>query len=527
MYWIKDILRSIETGSLQIINDSKTPSGEPHVGSLRGVLIHNAIFQILKRENIQARYNFGSDDYDPLDAIPKGYENLYEKYLGMPLCNVPAPPNSKYGDIAQHFSSSFLNIFKKLEIQAETYRMRDVYRKGKFNEAIDKILSNKDAIYKIYDQLGSVKKSSEWYPFQPICENCHKIGTTISTSYDGKEVTYNCQTDSVNWAKGCGYRGKISPFDGNGKLPWKMEWVAKWMTFGITIEGGGMDHNTKGGARDVTEAVFETVFKKKSPINIPYGFFLFDKAKMSSSKGIGASAKEIMDFLSPEIVRYLMLAIPPKRSINFSLKEKYIDKLHNDFDSVRESAFSKKVDEDNSLQKEIFFLSDSINKSYFLPSFSTIKVWVQLPHIDILKSTEQLSENILSDIEKTRLESRVQTAKYWLKYYAESSSKFELQQSILPSMYEKLESVHLDFLNQFSKDLSSTKWKSEFIKQQVFDSARSVSISPKIAFQAIYIVFLNKLKGPQVGNLLSCLKSEWCINRLTEIQINKPKYHVN
>ena len=159
MFWIEEVINKVDKSKFQIINDSKTPSGEPHVGSLRGVLIHDAIFKFLNSHDIPAKYTFGSDDYDPLDEIPKGQDEHFEKYLGMPLCNVPAPVNSNYTDMADHFISGFFETFRKLGVQTETYRMRDIYRSGKFNNAIDKILSNSDKIRGIYESISGSKKS--------------------------------------------------------------------------------------------------------------------------------------------------------------------------------------------------------------------------------------------------------------------------------------------------------------------------------------------------------------------------------
>jgi len=41
-------------------------------------------------------------------------------------------------------------------------------------------------------------------------------------------------------------RREISPYGGNGKLPWKVDWAAHWKVVGITIEGAGKDHASKG-----------------------------------------------------------------------------------------------------------------------------------------------------------------------------------------------------------------------------------------------------------------------------------------
>ncbi|MGH8549736.1 MAG: lysine--tRNA ligase, partial [Methylococcales bacterium] len=232
LMWYEKIIEGL-TGP-QIINDSKTPSGRVHVGSLRGVLIHDAIYRALLDGGTEVTYQYGVDDYDPLDGLPADGVPSLQEYMGCPLCNIPAPAGSKATDLADHYIAEFLDIFKELGVGAQVYRMRDIYRSGRFNEAIDTILKKSDVVRKIYADLSHADRPDNWHPFQVICENCGKIGTTQVTAYDGEEVTYQCREDLVSWARGCGCNSKVSPFDGNGKLPWKLEWAAKWHTFGIT-----------------------------------------------------------------------------------------------------------------------------------------------------------------------------------------------------------------------------------------------------------------------------------------------------
>jgi len=86
-------------------------------------------------------------------------------------------------------------------------------------------LDNAEKIQDIYQKVsGSQKKEAGWLPFQVICEKCQKLGTTKVFAWDGKEVSYKCEPNLVKWAVGCGHEGKISPFGGNGKLPWKVDW---------------------------------------------------------------------------------------------------------------------------------------------------------------------------------------------------------------------------------------------------------------------------------------------------------------
>lgn len=256
---------------------------------------------------------------------------------GAPLCTIPPPAGSSATDLADHYISEFLAIFDELGVGAEIYRTRDLYRSGRFNEAIDAILKNADTVRKVYAEVSKAIRPAAWLPFQIICEGCGKIGTTEVTDYDGKEVTYECKPALVTWATGCGHRGRVAPFDGNGKLPWKLEWVAKWHTLGVTIEGAGKDHCTRGGSREVAVACFRAIFGAKPPLNVPYEFFLVGGAKMSSSKSVGTSARDMADLLPPEILRFLMIRTPPKKTVNFSTDQDYLVKLYNEHDRLVES----------------------------------------------------------------------------------------------------------------------------------------------------------------------------------------------
>ena len=79
----------------------------------------------------------------------------------------------------------------------------------------------------------------------------------------------------MKWAIGCGYEGKVSPFNGTGKLMWKVDWPAHWKTVGITVEGAGKDHSSAGGSRDMAVQILKDVYNYPNPYDIPYGKFDF------------------------------------------------------------------------------------------------------------------------------------------------------------------------------------------------------------------------------------------------------------
>lgn len=520
MLWCDKIAGELD-GS-QLINDSKTPSGRVHVGALRGVLIHDAVFRAIKDRGLPVRYMFGVDDYDPLDELPAGEKEFFTPYLGAPLCNVPPPPGSPAPDIAEHYIREFFDIFRELGVEAETYRLRDIYRSGQFNEAIDAILQNAATVRRVYKEVSNSTRPDNWHPFQVICEQCGRIGTTEVTAYDGKEVVYRCRFDLVTWARGCHYSGKVSPFDGHGKLPWKLEWTAKWKVFPITVEGAGKDHTTKGGSRDVAAACLRQIFGQEPPLNIPYEFFLVGGAKMSSSRGIGSAAREIADLLPPEILRFLMVRTQPKQPVNFSPDEKSIIKLFNDFDRLHWRTYhDPKVTEE---EKRVHHLSEVQSEGDFYEAdFQLVATIIQLPHLNLVQEIEKRKGSSLTATEKRHLERRVHSARYWLTHYASHEEKIVLQES-LPQRANELVASQRAFLQQLATELPSTPWEEDTLQAKIFEVARQAPIPAAQAFQAIYRVLIDRDSGPKAGNLIAFLDLEFVAKRFTELSYSKAAF---
>lgn len=522
MDWLNKLLAD-RASAPQLVNDSKTPSGKAHVGALRGVLIHDAAFRFLRDHGIDVRYTFGCDDYDPLDELPAEHREFFEPYLGMPLCNVPPPPGSPATDLADHYITDFFGIFADLGVGATTYRLRDVYRSGRFDSAIRRILDNADTVRRVYKEVSNSVRPGSWYPFQVICEQCGRIGTTEVVDFDGSQVQYRCRRDLVSWAKGCNHEGWVSPYGGNGKLPWKLEWVAKWEVFGVTIEGGGKDHSTKGGARDVAAACLRAIFRKDPPTNIPYEFFLLAGAKMSSSRGIGASAREVSALLPPEVLRFLMLKQPPNRQVNFGTDEEHLTKLFNDFDRLRSTVYAKGGDHSTKQLFRLCMVNEEAPIPAFEPPFQLLTTLLQMPHLDVWTEIAKLKGSPLNPVEQEHATRRLRCAEYWLEHYATPEDRIVVQWS-LPRSAEQLPDVERAFLQRLSVELVGMSWTESSLQGAVFDAARATPIASAQACKAIYRVFLDRASGPRAGSLLSCLEPKFVASRLVELPFSLSRF---
>ena len=524
MFWTEEI--AAKCHGPQIINDSKTPSGRVHVGALRGVLIHDAIFRTLREKGIEARYLFGVDDFDPVDEIPKGEDEHFGKYIGWPLCNTPAPCGAE-GDMAEHYMREFWQVFADLGVQVERYRMRDVYRSGQFNAPIDMILRHAEKVRRVYKEVSNSERAAHWHPFQVICEKCGCIATTEVYAYDGALVSYRCLPEKVvnpklNLGRGCGHEGRVSPFDGRGKLPWKLEWVAKFVTFPVTIEGAGKDHSTKGGSRDVAEACLRAIYGTEPPLRVPYEFFLVGGAKMSSSRGVGASARDMADLLPPEVLRFLMIRTKPNSPVNFDVREEGIVKLFNEFDR-----YHARVNRDKSATPDeacVLRLCELAPEGdYFNANFQLISALVQMPHLDAVAEITRRKGAPLTGIERRHLDQRIASARLWVENYASEEEKTRLQE-VLPARAHELTAAQRAFLHKLAAGLRETAWEDEAMQAKVFETARLTPLEQPVAFKAIYRVLLDREAGPKAGNLLAFLDREYVIARFQELPFGRLEY---
>jgi len=518
MYWADEIAKKIISSGKYLpywVDDMKTPSGFAHIGSLRGPLIHSSLYRALLTQNVKAKYTFVFNNFDPADSLPPEFKDSLGKYMGFPLKDIPIKDN-KFKTLGDLLVNDLKSVMNELGVEAEYLYSWDMYKNGKFDEVIKIALDNSELIQDIYQKVsGSNKKVQNWLPFQAVCEKCGRIGTNKVYKWDGKYVYYKCEPEMVKWAKGCGHEGKVSPFGGTGKLPWKVDWAAHWKVIGVTIEGAGKDHASAGGSYDIAMEIASKVFGLEKPYKLPYEHFLLGGKKMSSSKGIGLKAHDLTKILPPVIARFLFLRTNYKQQINFDPKgNMIIPDLFDEYDRCFK-AYITGSDENLS---RVFELSQIKSlpekKDMFIPRFRDVANYLQQPNVKLLDKFEEIKGRKLTSDEEKILKEREKYARVWLSSYAPADFQIQMLES-LPKEAKNLNSKQKEFLNKLI-DLVQKNDSAEELQSELFELTKKINIPSLEAFSSIYLSLIGKERGPRAAWFLLSLPKDKVIERFRE-----------
>lgn len=523
MFWADTISDDIQanlkakiaSGKTLVVRDEKTASGRVHIGSMRGVAIHGLVTDVLKKAGVDATFKYEINDFDPMDGLPVYLDKEeYGRYMGKQLFSIPSP-DGKAENFAEYFAQEFIDVIETADFHPEFYRARELYQNGKMNDVIKSALDNAADIRRIYKEVSGSERGEDWYPLSVVCEKCGNVGTTNVSEWNGEKVTYRCNENQVEWATGCGNEGETSPFDGRAKLPWKVEWAAKWKVLEVDIEGAGKDHSTKGGARDVANHISREVFGYEPPFDIPYEFFLVGGKKMSSSKGAGSSATEIAALVPTKVLRLVLFGTKPMRAINLDPAGDTIPAWFDWYDKVAEKHWGGEGDDDARLFELVH--DSEPPKQMYLPRFSTTAFLTQMEHLNMVEEIEKIKESLLTESERAELSERAEYAKHWLVEYAPEKYKFELQDTLPEGAlnFTKEQKSALASVGAYiesHKDISG-----QDMHTALHEIRKESGVEPKEFFSALYTILLGKEEGPKAGWFLSVLDREFLLKRLGEV----------
>jgi lysyl-tRNA synthetase class 1 len=510
----------------QVVNDSKTPSGTVHIGSLRGPVILDVICRALRVAGHPTSFLYGVDDMDPMDAQALLTPDAVEREMGRPLAHIPDQAGDGHESYARHHAGVFIDTFARLGIHPDRYYwMSEHYAAGDMDPFIRIALDRAEVVREVYRRVANVQHPANWHPVSVICETCGRVGTTIVTRWDGEQVFYECRRDLVTWASGCGASGWTSPFGGRAKLPWNLEWAAQWSLFGVTIEPCGKDLATAGGSRERSDAVAREVFEREPPINVAYEFLLIGGRKMSTSKGKGEPAHRIVEVVPAEQLRLLFLRPRPNHAIEFEPEgTDAIPRLFDEFDRLAAATAGREVKGELPPGYEAVFRYSLLDgaadvareSAWFRPAFAHLALLAQVPGTDIEAHVAAEKGSPLEPHELAILDVRLASARAWLETYAPPSAVMAVRSDALPPEAEALSPIQRTFLGDLAEEPPPAGAPGDAWQARIFERAAAGGLPAGEAFRALYVAFLGRPSGPRAGSLLASLDRHFVVARLRE-----------
>lgn len=522
MHWADVLAEELsKRGSRHILATAITPSGPIHVGNMREVLTTELVHRSLEKLGCESELIYIGDTYDPLRKVyPFLDKAKYEPHVGKPLCDIPCPCGS-HESYAHHYLDPFLKDLEQLGVKPRVLLAHEMYRAGMYVDATKEALEATETIRELIVRVSGRELPANWIPFNVQCENCARLNGPIPDLYEFPVIEYHCEA--------CRHEGKKDVrTPGGGKLPWRVDWPARWKFLDVTFEAMGKDHAAAGSSWDTGIEISEKVYGYPPPLRTVYEFIQLKTggAAMHSSTGNAISASEMLRMTPPEVMRFLIARYQPSKHIDFDPGLGLVE-LVNEYDRWERAYFGSdpKVREDPQY-KELDRVIE-LSQPRALPTAAPPPVpynhlvllteltggkWAGVKHI--LERSEIVGG--LSAADETHLKARVEHAQYWLDHFAPPEARTKLVQHWSAELGGQLDDGQRRFLRALRPKLSNGKWTAEGIHNAVHESAKETDLPSGKAFAALYAIFLNAKRGPRAGHFLASLDRAFVLHRLQE-----------
>ncbi len=497
MFWGQHLIKDQE--GRQKVATGISPSGTIHVGNLREILTGDIIYKSLLKDGKEADFIYLADDIDPLRKVYPFLPETYSEHVGKPLRDIPAPEgNGKY---SEYFLKPFIEVMETLNVHPEIIRSGDLYRDGKFGDIIAEYIGKIDRVKEILERLSGRQLDNNWFPYNPKCSRCGRINSATVTGFEGEKVRYVCT---------CGNIGESDIYKEEGKLPWRLEWPAKWKLLNVTIEPFGKDHGTQGGSYDTGKEISMAIFNRKPPLPLLFERILLKgQGAMHSSTGVNIAAGELLSFAPPEIVRFVISRVPPSRHIEFDPESGFLN-IVDEFDRLL-----KLREKDGTTEDQNWILDMAMaGRSYAsMPDYRHLTTLVQI--YDSEERIRQILENEGKSYDQKILHETVQMVRKWVSVYAPDKAKFHIlgpDDSIQINDRERTLICDLNLELRKMKDLNP-----EDVHNLMRTIIEKSGMEPKEGFEAVYRAIIGKDSGPRIGYFLSVVPRNKIEERLGAI----------
>ncbi|MDZ7744268.1 MAG: lysine--tRNA ligase [Candidatus Saccharibacteria bacterium] len=506
MQWLNKIADELTQAHPEgelLIESGIAPSGSYHMGYLREIITCDALLRELRKRGRRVRHVHFVDDLDGFRKVPSSVPAEYERYLGMPLCDLPAPDGSQrsYADFALQ---SFLDSVARLGIEFDMLRAHEKYRAGFFVPAIERVLESIDETRRVLEDVSGRTLDQQWSPIQVNEGGYLKKRPFVGIDVDKKIIRY---LDKDGNEQATSYQS------GEVKLDWRVDWPARWWLLGVQVEPFGRDHGSKGGSYDTGRALMDRVFQAPAPYPIPYDFVnrAGDTKKMSASSGNGILMSEVVEVLPPEVSRYFILRMAPSRALFFDPQGGVV-RLIDEF-----AQLLAKPNKDEGEEQLVGLCTEGIEQiTVSSVPFSHLVASYQASLGDAEKTLDVIARTEHKAHVQQQRDTIIAELKFidkWLATWAPEEVKFSLAETVDEQAFSPKQR---DFMNQLADKISAAPGDAdgEWFHKAIYEFKEYTDVPPKELFATLYRALINKSSGPRAGWFLSILPREWLIARL-------------
>jgi lysyl-tRNA synthetase class 1 len=505
MQWLDQIIEELiarhPEGEL-LVESGGSPSGTYHLGHMRELVTCDAIVLGLRRKGREARHIYFVDDLDALRKIPANIPATWEQYLGIPVCDVPAPDGGEES-YADYFLQGLVDSCKALRVEVEFVRSHPKYRSGWFVPAIELCLERIPQIRKTLEIISNRKLDEQWTPIQVLEDGRLKNRTFVSIDKEAKVVKY----------KDVSGNERTAHYDkGEVKLDWRLDWPARWWQLHVQVEPFGREHASAGGSYATGAQIMKDVYNAEPPLPVPYDsiHMVGDTKKMSASKGTAISAMEGVQIMPAEAIRYFILRSALNKPLIFDPVDGVV-KLMDEF-----AALIAKPDKTEGEERLLYAATRGNEPVVSRVPFSHLVASYQASlkdadkTLEVIKRTEY-RETAETDADIIRNELKFIDA--WLQKRAPEDVKFELASQASEADFTGQE---VAFLKALAEKIAQASADADgaWFHNVIYGFRESMGLQPKDMFTTLYRVLISKTSGPRAGWFLSILPRDWLIARL-------------
>lgn len=466
------------------------PSGLPHIGTFGEVVRTSYVMNAFKKiaPQIPVKMICVSDDIDGLRKVPENIPNqeIIRQHLGKPLTAIPDPfaTHDSFGD---HMNSRLKSFLDSFGFEYEFISATDQYKSGAYDQTMLKVLDKYQELMDLMLPTLGQERQATYSPFMPIDK---ESGIVI----DKGVVGINKDQGTISYRDQNGNLKEIPVTQGNCKLQWKIDFGARWFTFGVDYEIYGKDH-----------APNENIYRKvcqilggKPPINYTYEMFLSESGdKISKSKGNGIAVEDWLKYAPAESMSLFMYQKPK------TAKRLYFDVIPKAMDEYM--AFNNSYHQQSDVEKvenPVFHIHNGqVPKLNFNLSYSLLLNLASAcnpENDDVLWGFISKYQQGLSKESNPLLSKMINSAINYYNDFIKPNKSYrkaqELEKEALKSLVDKLAKLSAEKVNDADE-----------IQNLVFQIGREFGYEQKMRdwFLALYQILLGQDQGPRMGSFIA------------------------